>query len=212
MPQRITFAVDGLVLEGIFTLPKPQGRAIGLVLCHPHPLYGGNMENAVIRALDRAFAAANFGVLRFNFRGVGDSQGQHDEGIGEQKDIKGALAWLAAQPGIDAHRIFLGGYSFGARVALNVAAVEGQVRGFVAVVLPLLRGECPSFKAHYGAKLVICGDADPYAPPEILTPWVERLPEPRRLIILPSVDHFFIGYEHLVGQQAVESLQALIGL
>jgi len=212
MSQRITFAADGLILEGVFTLPQPQGRANGLILCHPHPLYGGDMENNVIRALDSAFAAAGFGVLRFNFRGVGESQGRYDEGIGEQEDVKGALSWLAAQPGIDAHHIFLAGYSFGARVALHVAAVEGRVRGFVAVAPPVLRGEWPSFDAHHGPKLVICGDADPYAPPEILTSWVERLPEPKRLVILPSVDHFFLGHERLVGQQAVELLQASICL
>jgi alpha/beta superfamily hydrolase len=212
MPQHITFTADGLILEGVFTPPHSQEQAGSLILCHPHPLRGGDMDNNVIRALDSAFAAAGFGVLRFNFRGVGDSQGRYDEGIGEQQDVKGAVAWLMAQPGIDAHRIFLAGYSFGARVILQVAAGAGQTLGFIAVAPPLLRGEWPSFDTHHGPKLIICGDADRYAPPEVLIPWVERLPEPKRLIILPNVDHFFFGHERWVGQQAVEALQALSGL
>jgi uncharacterized protein len=212
MPQHITFTADGLLLEGVFTPPQSQGQASGLVLCHPHPIHGGDMENNVIRALDSAFATAGFGVLRFNFRGVGDSQGRYDEGIGEQEDVKGAVAWLMTQSGIDAHRTFLAGYSFGARVALHVAAIAGQVRGFIAVAPPILRGEWPSFDAHHGPKLIICGDADPYAPPELLTSWVERLPEPKRLIVVPNADHFFLGHERLVGQQAVGALQALSSL
>jgi alpha/beta superfamily hydrolase len=211
MSQHITFTANDLILEGVFTLLKPREQTSGLVLCHPHPLRGGDMENNVIRALDSAFAAAGFGVLRFNFRGVGDSQGHYAEGIGEQEDVKGALAWLAAQPGIDAHRIFLGGYSFGARVALHVAAVSGQVRGFVVVAPPVLRGELPCLDHHHGPKVILCGSADPVAPPEILTSWAERLPQPKRLIILEGVDHFFLGHERLVGQQAVEMLQVLSG-
>jgi alpha/beta superfamily hydrolase len=92
--RRITFPADGVTCEGLFVRPDADGRAPGIVICHPHPLRGGDMLNNVVRALAEAFAAVGFATLRFNFRGVGRSTGQYGEGIGEQEDAKAALAWL----------------------------------------------------------------------------------------------------------------------
>ena len=113
--RRITFASGDVTCEGIFTGSTADGQVPGIVICHPHPLRGGDMLNNVVRALAEAFAERGFAVLRFNFRGVGSSTGQYAEGIGEQEDAKAALSWLIAQPGIDVDRLFLAGYSFGAR-------------------------------------------------------------------------------------------------
>lgn len=189
--------------------PDEAAHAPGLVLCHPHPLYGGDMENNVVRALAEAFAAAGFAVLRFNFRGVGRSTGHYGEGIGEQEDAKAALAWLAAQPGMDADRLFLAGYSFGARVTLAVASADPRVRGFVVVAPPVLGGEWPPLESSHGPKIFLCGNRDPYAPPEILMGLVKSLPEPKRLAIFPDTDHFFVGQEHTLAQHAVKLLQEL---
>jgi alpha/beta superfamily hydrolase len=167
------------------------------------------MENNVVRALAEAFAAAGFAVLRFNFRGVGRSTGHYGEGIGEQEDAKAALAWLTAQPGMDADRLFLAGYSFGARVTLAVASADPRVRGFVVVAPPVLRSDWPSLESSYGPKIFLCGDRDPYAPPEILMGVVKSLPEPKRLAIFPDTDHFFVGQEHTLAQHAVKLLQEL---
>jgi uncharacterized protein len=205
----ISFPADEVALEGIFVHPEHLPRAAGLVICHPHPLHGGDMENNVVRALADAFTATDFAVLRFNFRGVGGSTGHYGEGIGEQEDIKGALTWLAAQPMIDADRLFLAGYSFGARVMLAVAAVDRRVHGFIAVAPPTFHGAWPSREAARGPKVFICGEVDPYAAPETLRVWVERLPEPKRLVILPGADHFFMGYERTLAQRAVKLLQEL---
>jgi alpha/beta superfamily hydrolase len=189
--------------------PDEAALVPGLVLCHPHPLHGGDMENNVIRAFAAAFAAAGFAVLRFNFRGVGKSTGHYAEGIGEQGDAKAALAWLAAQPGVDAARLFLAGYSFGARVTLAVASTEPRIGGFIVIAPPIQRGNWPSLESSRGPKIFLCGDRDPYAPPEILTKLVKSLPEPKRLAIFPDTDHFFVGQEHTLAQHAVKVLQEL---
>jgi uncharacterized protein len=205
--QRITFAADDVTCEGILAYPDRVTHAPGLVICHPHPLHGGDMENNVVRGLAEAFAPAGFAVLRFNFRGVGRSTGQYSEGIGEQEDAKAAVDWLIAQAGVDPTRLFLAGYSFGARIALAVASTDPRVCGFIAVAPPVLRGEWPPLHSRHGPKIFLCGDRDPYAPPEVLANLVNSLPEPKHLRIFPDTDHFFVGQERLVGQHAVKLLQ-----
>src|ERR671922_3090318 len=108
--RRTIFTADGVSCEGIITHPDGISQAPGLVICHPHPLYGGDMENNVVRGMAEAFAAAGFVVLRFNFRGVGRSTGHHDEGIGEQEDARAAMEWLMTRSGVDRARVFLAGY------------------------------------------------------------------------------------------------------
>src|SRR5262245_27821409 len=122
--QHITFASSSVTCEGLLSRHNLDGQTPGIAICHPHPLRGGDMLNNVVTALAEDFAAVGFTVLRFNFRGVGRSTGQYAEGIGEQEDAKAALTWLSKQPGIDAQRLFLAGYSFGARVTLAVASTD----------------------------------------------------------------------------------------
>jgi uncharacterized protein len=207
--RRITFMADGVTCEGIVVCPDGVSHTPGLVICHPHPLYGGDMENHVVRGLAEAFAAVGFAVLRFNFRGVGQSTGHYSEGIGEQADAKAAMEWLIAHSGVDPERLFLAGYSFGARVTLAVASADLCVNGFIVVAPPVLRGDWPAVESSRGPKIFLCGDRDPYSPPEALTTLVNRLPEPKRLLVLPDTDHFFVGQERALGQHAVKLLQEL---
>lgn len=167
------------------------------------------MENSVISAFAAAFAAVGFAVLRFNFRGVGKSTGSYAEGLGEQGDAKAALAWIAAQPGVDTTRLFLAGYSFGARVTLAVAATEPRVAGFIVVAPPIRHGDWPPLESTRGPKIFLCGEHDPYAPPDALATLVKSLNEPKRLAIFSDTDHFFIGQEHTLAQHAVKLLQEL---
>jgi hypothetical protein len=167
------------------------------------------MLNNVVRGLAEAFIAVGFATLRFNFRGVGRSTGQYAEGIGEQEDARAAIAWLMAQPGIDPDRLFLAGYSFGARVALGVAPTDSRVGGFVVVAPSVLRGDWPSLESARGPKIFFCGERDPVAPPEVLLDRIKALPEPKRLVVVPHADHFFVGQEHTLAQHAVKLLQEL---
>jgi alpha/beta superfamily hydrolase len=207
--MHIAFASKNVTCEGVFARADELARAPGIVICHPHPLRGGDMENNVVRALAEAFAVAGFAVLRFNFRGVGRSTGAYGEGLGEQEDARAALTWLTAQPGVNVDRLFLAGYSFGARVTLAVASTDPLVHGFVVVAPPALRGDWPSLESHRGAKIFLCGDRDPVAPPEVLVGLVKSMPESKRLVILRDADHFFVGQERTLAQHAVKLLQEL---
>lgn len=205
--ERIAFEADDVTCEGILLRPETVEQAPGLVICHPHPLYGGDMQNAVVRGLAEAFAAANFAVLRFNFRGVGQSTGQYSEGVGEQQDARAAMEWLSAQPGVDPARLFLAGYSFGARITLAMAATTPRLCGFIAVAPPVRHGEWPPLESSCGSKIFLCGDRDSHVPLEVLTDRIRGLPDPKRLLIFPDTDHFFVGQERAVGQHALKLLQ-----
>jgi len=207
--QRISFLSDDLTLEGVLFLPEEASGVPGLVICHPHPLHGGDMDNNVVMALAAAFAGAGYAVLRFNFRGVGWSGGRYGDGIGEQADAKGALTYMAAQSAINPDRLLLAGYSFGARVALTVAPADPRVQGIIAIAPPMRQADWPGLDAYRAPKLFLCGDADPVCPREAITTLVARLPEPKRLSILPGTDHFFLGQERTLGQQAVRLVQEL---
>jgi hypothetical protein len=206
--QPITFTADKVTCEGLFARPDAEnGQAPGIVICHPHPLRGGDMLNNVVRAVAEAFAVAGFAVLRFNFRGVGRSTGQYAEGLGEQQDAKAAIAWLMTQPGIDAERLLLAGYSFGARVTLEVASTDPRVCGFIVVAPPVLRGDWPSLESARGPKIFFCGERDPVAPPEVLMRRIKSLSEHKRLVVVPEADHFFVGQERTLAQHAVKLVQ-----
>jgi hypothetical protein len=207
--QRITFVVRDVTCEGLLTRPQIEAQAPGIVICHPHPLRGGNMMNNVVVALTEAFADAGFAVLQFNFRGVGKSTGYYAEGIGEQEDAQAALTCLSAQPGIAGDRLYLAGYSFGARVTLAVASSDPRVCGFLVVAPPTLRGEWPSLASSRGPKIVFCGERDPVAPPEVVRSMMKSFPEPKRLAVFSEADHFFVGHEYTLAQHAVKLLREL---
>jgi pimeloyl-ACP methyl ester carboxylesterase len=110
---------------------------------------------------------------------------------------------------VDATRLFLAGYSFGARVTLAVASTTPELGGFVVIAPPILRGDWPSLESSHGPKVFLCGAHDPYAPPEILAGLVKGLPDPKRLAIFPDTDHFFVGQERTLARHAVKLLQEL---
>jgi alpha/beta superfamily hydrolase len=208
--QEISFASENIICEGVFDRPEQMIQAPAVALCHPHPLHGGDMANTVIKALAEAFTGVGFAVLRFNFRGVGKSTGHYAQGIGEQEDAKAALTWLSAQAGIDVSRLFLAGYSFGARVTLAVASTDPRVHGFLVVAPPTRHGDWPSLTSCRGPKIFICGDCDPHTIPEALANVVKRLDEPKRLVIFQDADHFFVGHERTLTHQAARLLKELL--
>ena len=189
----ITIKCGDLKLEGVLHLPRDRSVAVpGVVLCHPHSLYGGNMENNVITAVSRALVAQGIAALRFNFRGVGSSTGTFANGDGEQDDARAALVALAARPEIDDVRLGLMGYSFGGMVALTVGSRIGSVRALAAVspvVTPgILEGlDKPAF--------LTCGSEDHVVSPEDLVREAEKMALPGKIEVVQGVDHFWGGYE-----------------
>lgn len=159
--SEVTLDVGGAVaLEARVSIPG--GARAGAVLCHPHPLYGGDMESHVVILAAQACAARNVATLRFNFRGVGASTGKHDDGRGEQDDVRAALAELRRRLPAGAP-VALAGYSFGAAVAAAVAA-STPIRG-LALIAPPLRIMPLMPPAVSGPFLIVVGAEDQYCPP-----------------------------------------------
>ena len=138
--QAIGFRAGKLSLEGVLTLPTgASGPFPGVALCHPHPMFGGSMESPIVQALCAALNDRGAATLRFNFRGVGSSEGGFDRGELEQEDLKAAVDALRRWPGINGKRIGVAGVSFGAVVALE-AARQAEAVGALALLAPTLGG------------------------------------------------------------------------
>jgi alpha/beta superfamily hydrolase len=196
---KVTFPCGNLTLEGVFYAPDGKGPFAAAVVCHPHPLYGGMMDNNVVIAVCQALSQSSLAALRFNFRGVGRSQGIHDNGVGEQDDAASALTFLSSMEGIDQARIGLCGYSFGAGVALEVAFRNEQVKA-LALVSPILSHPSP-IERYSKPKLLLWGDRDLALPAAELDSFTDKLPEPKRYEVVSGSDHFWWGHEDIVASR-----------
>jgi alpha/beta superfamily hydrolase len=189
----VTFPCGDLSLEGVSSVPEGKGPFAAVMVCHPHPLYGGTMDNNVVIAICRALMQTSITSLRFNFRGVGGSQGEHAEGVGEQDDVAAALSFLASMEGVDQDRIGLCGYSFGAGIALEVAARNEKVKA-LALVSPMLSHPSP-IESYVKPKLLLWGSQDLALPAADLKSFTEGLPGPKQYEVIPGADHSWRGYE-----------------
>jgi len=204
MEEHVTFPVGDLTLEGLLSIPA-QTPQIGAVVCHPHPLYGGEMHNNVVSALVEAFQAAGIVTLRFNFRGVGNSEGEHDEGNAEVDDVKAAVTCLLSRQTVPT--VVVAGYSFGSMVGLHAGADDSRVHKLIGVALPIGMRDVSFLQSVTKPKLLISGDHDNYSPVPGLNDLVAKLPHPKSLVIVDGADHFFWGLEGKVAKAAVEFLQ-----
>lgn len=192
--RRVAFqaADEGPNLEGFLHLPAGgSGPFRAAVVCHPHTMMGGTMDNAVIARVCQALAAAGRASLRFNFRGAGGSEGHFEDGVGEQDDVKGAVDFLHAQPEIDPDGLAAIGYSFGARVALLHAARDRRLQRMVAIALVAHHYADPFLDDDARPKLFVVGEHDPLAPASALRRYVGRLQPPKTLEVIPGADHLF---------------------
>jgi alpha/beta superfamily hydrolase len=195
-----------------FFLNGPAGRLEALLnegsleathtalVCHPHPLYGGTMHNKVVYHAMKTLHSFGFPVLRFNFRGAGLSEGEHDQGRGEVDDVRAALDWLSSEFHLP---IVFCGFSFGAATGLRAACGDERVAGLISLGTPVAAaGRSYMYSFLNGCskpKLFVSGSRDQYSPREELVHLVEIAPEPKELEIIDGADHFFEG--HLAGMQ-----------
>jgi len=175
------------------------------VLCHPHPLHGGTMDNKVVHTLARAFRETGIPTLRFNFRGVGSSAGTFDDGNGETADAD-AIASYGAQrwPG---RQLMLAGFSFGAFVALRLALERGASR-LITVAPPVDRMEFSVLAAPRCPWLVVQGDSDEVVDPKRVFAWVESCNPQPKLVIMPGVGHFFHGHLPLLREVVIDAIRS----
>ena len=193
METRVKFPSGDLKLEGVTTVPDGKGPFPGVVVCHPHPLYGGEMENNVVIPICRALGQASIASLRFNFRGVGASQGKFSDGIGERDDVVAAISYLSSLEAVDRESIGLCGYSFGGAVSLEVAPADGRVKA-LALISPSVSTYTP-LKQYTRPKLVVCGGADQFVSIIALQRLAEELPPPNDFELFAGADHFWGGFE-----------------
>jgi len=198
--------IRSLFLEG------PAGRLEALLnagieyathaalVCHPHPLFGGTLHNKVVFHTMKALISFGFPVLRFNFRGAGLSQGEHDRGGGEVEDVLTALDWLDSEFHLP---LIFAGFSFGAAVGLRAACADFRVRAAIGLGVPVVpvaadTEEPRVYRYEFlqectKPKLFVSGARDQFGPRAKLEALVASIPEPKKLVLIEGGDHFFEG-------------------
>ena len=192
----IGFKSKGLTLEGLVAAPEGLSGAFpGVVVCHPHPLFGGNMDNGLVLAVCQSLVEEGFVALRFNFRGVGGSEGSFAKGEKEQEDVRAALDMLRQWPGVNRGRLGLAGYSFGASMVLTGLSRYKTARAFAMISPPLTALEPKSIGSDKRPKLFIVGDRDALVPHPSLREKVGLLNGSVDLRMVEGADHSWRGYE-----------------
>ena len=202
---------SSLTIRSLF-LDGPAGRLEALlnagvdnathaaVVCHPHPLFGGTLHNKVVFHTMKALNSFGFPVLRFNFRGTGLSQGEHDRGLGEVDDVRAALDWLDAQYHLP---LIFAGFSFGAAIGMRAACADPRVRAVIGIGTPVVPVAADTeelrvytfdfMKDCTKPKLLVSGARDQFGPRAKLEALAASLPEPKKLVVIEGADHFFEG-------------------
>lgn len=192
--QNETFDIAGPEgrLEAVLMRPEASERAAA-VICHAHPLHGGMMHFKVLFRAAKALQEHGVAVLRFNFRGVGRSEGTHGHGVGELDDVRAAVDELERRfPGVP---LFAGGFSFGAVMSLGAGSRDSRVRALLSMGLPLAHMSDTSFLNDcVKPRLFLQGENDEFGAAPQITALVDRLPEPRSLVVVPGADHYFTGH------------------
>jgi alpha/beta superfamily hydrolase len=196
----VKFPCGDLTLEGEWLMPDGEGPFPAVVVCHPFPPHGGSMQSSVVASIWQALSRSSIAALRFNFRGVGDSEGSFGDGVAEREDVKAALDFVASTKGIDTGRIGLAGYSFGAMMSLPVARWDDRVSMLALVSAPLTESNWEQLKKYPKPKLLIVGEFDQMVSLELFRGQMGKSPEHTLYHVIPGADHFLAGYEEEVGR------------
>ncbi len=192
---RVSFPCGGLVLEGILGMPEATERLPAVIVCHPHPLYGGSMDNNVVSGVCEALTQAGLISFKFNFRGVDGSQGEFSHGIGERNDVKAAISFISTVKEVDSQRIGIAGYSAGAGFALPVGFKDARIKALAAISPPLSMFDFDFLKSCPKPNLLISGSKDDLIPADHFLQFCQKLNEPKECKIIEEADHFWWGYE-----------------
>ena len=190
-PVAVTLAGPAGAIEAIVEGPEPDAprRPLVAVICHPLPTEGGTMHNKVVTMTARALHQSGASTVRFNFRGVGASDGSFDDGNGEADDLRAVVDWVRRQRP-DA-KVWLAGFSFGSYVAYKVAS-ELKPGMLVMIAPPAGRGyDFDAITPFDGPWLVVQGDADEVVDPQKVYAWIDDLAQPPELVRIPDTSHFF---------------------
>ena len=207
MPDVVINGAEGR-LEGRF-LPGPSERAPIALLLHPHPQHGGTMHNKVVYTLNQAFTKCGFSTLRFNFRGVGRSQGSYGRGEGELQDAASALDWLQ-QNNPNAASCWIAGFSFGAWISMQLLMRRPEIGGFISVAPPANLFDFTFLAPCPASGLIVHGDNDDVVPQEAVQKLVDKLKHQKDIQIQFKVasgaNHFFADQMDQLGEIVTEYL------
>ncbi len=207
MPRRIEscfLAGPAGRLEALLEPPEHGAPAAAALVCHPHPLYGGTMHNKVVYRLARGLRRAGNVVLRFNFRGVGRSEGGHAHMAGEIEDARAALDWLRAR--YPDAPVVLAGFSFGARVVTRLGCQLPDLRRIVIAGFPTRMGDTSFLETCRAPKVFIQSTADEFGPRDAMEAMFARVAEPKRLVWITAADHFFAGALDALEQSVIQAV------
>lgn len=187
MEKSVVIACGDIRLEGLL---KKNSSGKGVVVTHPHPLYGGDMDNPVVEEIARSFFEKGFTTLRFNFRGTGKSSGMFENGIGEEDDVRAALAYLKAS-GVSI--IYLAGYSFGARINASVVSSGCDLQDHIMVSPPLGFMSFDEVLSMPLTGLIVTGANDDVAPSSMVSSAIQRWQINPQFEVIEECDHFYTG-------------------
>ena len=188
MAKKITYLSEEYEIEGLL---NQKDEKKGVVVTHPHPLYGGDMNNLVVESIVHVYHMKGYSTLKFNFRGVGRSQGTYDNGLGEQKDVLSAISFLAD---IGMERIVLAGYSFGAWVNAHAIQEDTRVEQMIMVSPPVGFMDFKSIVTMNALKFVVTGNRDDIAPADVIKKMMSTWNPDARFEVIDGADHFYGGY------------------
>ena len=196
----VTIPCGDITLEGEWLFPDGEGAFPAVVVAHPFPPMGGTMQNGVVTAIWQSLASRGIAALRFNFRGVGQSEGSFDEGVGERDDVRAALEVAFNTECIDTHRVGLAGYSFGAMMSVPVALRDNRVKCLAMVSAPLSEENWNKLDEYRKPHLAVIGENDEMAPMDLFRRQMEKESDFGKYYIVTGGDHSLFGYEEEVGK------------
>ena len=185
--EKIRFHSEGLSIEGLLCM---QGGERGVVITHPHPLYGGTMYNQVVETLVTTYQDKGFSTLRFNFRGAGDSEGSYDHGKGEKEDVRSALRYLYDN---GKRQLDLAGYSFGAWVNAMITNPESMLSGVIMISPPVTFLDFSFLSFNPKIEAVVTGGKDDIAAVDRIRSLLCTWNPEARLEVIEGADHFYSG-------------------
>lgn len=198
---------DSVILQAVMEYPEiAEGPMASCLICHPHPLYGGDMNNNVVSALSRSMTNSGIATLKFNFRGVGQSSGTYGDGIAEMIDVASCIDYLSYNDRLDSSRILLSGYSFGSWVAMKTAISDSRPSRLIMISPPMEMYDFSFLSSELRPKFMVVGDSDFVCSVKSFQELSGGASDPKMSVILKGHDHFHWGTEEAIVENVKEFL------